>query len=182
MVFERIINNDTWKVIVMAITECAEKVKIAVDDFNAADYKGRLALLKIAFAKAVELASNNKEGNYTCFNGDHEDHTPSMVFDKEGSHFHCFGCMENGKNYDMFNAIEDYFGLEGFRSAYQKAIDIYVDNPDSVVPPEQERPYPLAMYKVMKNTYYSTVSNSYEGLTYLHKRGISNTTAIGIPI
>lgn len=177
-VFQTIISNDTWKIIVMALTVCAERIKIATEDFNSADRKGRLVLLSKAFANAVLMASGNKHDNYRCFNADHEDKHPSMTFDNDRGHFHCFGCMPTGKNYDLFNAIEDYFDLDGFKACYQKAIELYVKEPEKVVAPEQDRPYPLAMYKVMKNSYYTTISNSYEGLTYLHSRGISDTIAI----
>ena len=52
-VFQTIVTNDTWKIIVMALTVCAEKIKIATDDFNSADRKGRLVLLAQAFSKAI---------------------------------------------------------------------------------------------------------------------------------
>lgn len=177
-VFQTIVQNDTWKIIVMALTVCAEKIKIATDDFNSADRKGRLVLLAQAFSKAIAMASGEKQGNYTCFNADHDDKHPSMTFDKERGHFHCFGCMATGKNYDLFNAIGDYFRLEGFKACYSKAIDLFVEEPEKVVAPEEERPFPLSMYKVMHNPHYTTISNSYEGLDFLNRRGISNTTAI----
>lgn len=178
-VFNVIKRNATWQVVEKAITDGAKNNKIKAEVFSAVDNTTRKVLLKNAFSKAV-LSTIGEEyyGNFTCFNGEHDDRNPSMVFDKDGGHFHCFGCMTLGKNYDLFNAIEDFYGLEGFNACYNKAVELFVENPEKVTATTTYRPYPLEMYKVMRNSYYTPINQSHEGLEYMRTRGISNELSI----
>lgn len=175
MVFRGIKRNDTWKVVEKALTEPLQK-KISVEEFNRADKDGRRSLLKDGFARAVLQASGGQlKEMYRCFNVDHEDKTPSMFFDIQHGHghFHCFGCQDVGKNYDGFNAIEDYFGLDKFKDCYDKAVELFVDGAEQVVAPTPNLPLPVAMYKATKNQYYTPIKQDGDGIDYLKSRGIS---------
>lgn len=178
-VFDIIKKNTTWNAVEKAFTATPISCKVEANTYNSTDSNGRKALLQNCFSKAIAEAVGNDCGNLTCFNGKHEDKTPSMVFDFERAHFHCYGCMDYGKNYDLFNAISDLFGLEGYMACYKKAEELFVKDPEKIESQKYRRPYPLEMYKVMKNNYYTPISQSPEGLEYMReKRGISEKTCI----
>ena len=173
-------NCPTW--------DCAEKAvqpnvltnKIVADKFNQADDKTRKIVLNAAFGMAFEKVAGNVNHNFTCFNADHEDRTPSMVFDKAKGHFHCFGCMDYGENFDGFDVIGAAYGFTSFKDCYSKAVELFVDNPSAVIPNERPKGdlFPKAMYRTLKNPFYTPIQNDPDGLAYLKSRGISRNTAV----
>jgi len=171
--------SPTWAIVERALQPEALNQKILADKFNTADGKMQKAILNAVFGMAVETVSNQPYGNYRCFNIAHEDKTPSMVFDKERGHFHCFGCMEPGENFDVFDAIRVVYGYTSFKDCFNKAVQLFVDYPETVVKTAipKENLFPTAMYKTMKNPYYTPIQHDADGLRYLASRGISSTVA-----
>ena len=75
-------NCPTWDYAEKAVQPNVLTNKIVADKFNQADDKTRKVVLNAAFGMAFEKVAGNVNHNFTCFNADHEDRTPSMVFDK----------------------------------------------------------------------------------------------------
>lgn len=177
-------NCITWKMALNAVQPNAIENKIIAKEFNKATDAEKKVVLSVAFRMAMEEANENRNRlfhNLTCFNADHEDKTPSMVFDKERGHFHCYGCMEAGENFDLFDVIKfAYPDCKGFKACYDKAVELYVDHPENVVSSFQPKgdPFPKAMYKTLKNPYYTPIQKDSDGLAYLSSRGISKETAV----
>ena len=173
-------NCPTWVIAVKAVQPNVLTDKILVDKFNAADDKMRKAVLNAAFGMAVEKVAGNVDRNFTCFNADHDDKHPSMVFDKEHGHFHCYGCMDYGENFDAFDVISAAYGYTSFRDSYGKAVELFVDKPSEVVAYQKSKAdlFPKEMYKTLKNPYYTPIQNDSDGLLYLESRGISKKTAV----
>lgn len=171
--------SPTWAIVEKALQPGALHQTIIADKFNLADSKMQKAVLNAAFGMAFDRVSNQPYGNYRCFNAEHEDKTPSMTFDKERGHFHCFGCMEPGENFDVFDAVREVYGYTSFQDCFNKAVELFVDYPEKVVKPTipKENLFPTAMYKTMKNPYYTPVQHDADGWRYLSSRGISVAVA-----
>lgn len=72
-------------------------------------------------AKGINISKN-----FSCLNPEHQDHNPSMSFDKKRNRCHCFSC---GADYDIFDIAGLETGLSGkelFDYVYQK-LNIHVD-------------------------------------------------------
>ena len=177
------ISCKTWQIAYQAVQPDALALpeKIKVEYFNTLDASKRKQALSASFAKAVYAVGGDRVlHNMTCFNADHEDRTPSMVFDKGAGHFHCYGCMETGINWDAYDTIGAAYGLTSFRDCYDKAVELYVDEPARVIPASvpYKDIYPKAMYRTMKNPYYTPIAKDPDGLEYLKSRGIRKATAV----
>ena len=173
-------NCPTWAIAENAVQPNTLTNKIVAEKFNQADDKTRKIVLNAAFGMAVEKVAGSIDHNFTCFNADHEDRTPSMIFDKEHGHFHCFGCMDYGENFDGFDVIGAVYGYTSFRDSYAKAVELFVDKPSEVIPYQKSKGdlFPKEMYKTLKNPYYTPIQNDPDGLAYLELRGISKKTAV----
>lgn len=170
----------TTDMIVRALQPDTLTNKVMADKFNAAPDKQRKDVLNAAFGMAMEKANGNViDTNLTCFNTDHEDKHPSMRFDKEKGRFHCYGCMDDGENCDVFDAIKAVYGYVGFKDCYNKAVELFVDRPEDIV--SDWKPldlFPKAMYKTLKNPHYTPIHKDADGLEYVLSRGISRETAV----
>ena len=172
-------NCSTWSIAEKAVQPNALTNKIPTETFKQADDKTRKTLLNVAFGMAVEKVAGNIDHNFTCFNADHDDRIPSMVFDKDRGHFHCYGCMSFGTNFDGFDTIGAVYGYTSFRDSYGKAIELFVENPSEAKNPKSKAElFPKAMYRTLKNPYYTPIQSDPDGLAYLKSRGISKNTAV----
>lgn len=172
-------NCDTWVIAEKAVKPNVLTNKINAETFLQADSKTRKIVLNAAFGVAVEKVAGNIDHNFTCFNADHDDRIPSMVFDKDRGHFHCYGCMSFGTNFDGFDVIGAVYGFTSFKDCYDKAVELFVDNPSAVTNERSKADlFPKAMYRTLKNPYYTPIQSDPDGLAYLKSRGISKNTAV----
>jgi replicative DNA helicase len=64
----------------------------------------------------------NTRKPFRCLNPAHDDHTPSMSFDKKRDKAHCFSC---GADYDTFDLIGIDYGLTDDSDVFRKAYDVF---------------------------------------------------------
>lgn len=175
-------NSASWEMALKAVQSDVLTKKIVAEQFNDGTDAERKTVLGVAFRMAMEKANGGAVYyNMNCFNADHADKTPSMVFDQSRGHFHCYGCMDAGENFDVFDVIKfAYPECKGFRACYEKAVELFVDRPEAVVYTYQAKGdmFPKAMYKTLKNPYYTPIQNDPDGLEYLSSRGITKETAV----
>lgn len=150
-----------------------EKVPQTV--YKAADNSRKKLLLKEAYEKALRKVGAKLNSNFRCFMEGHNDSNPSMRWNNRLA-FHCFGCMDEGLNFDVFDAISEVYGLgeQSYSKAYKVAVRLFVAGAiDSL-----ESDFTSEMKKVMRYEFHIPISDDELGLAYLEKRGISKETAI----
>ena len=59
---------------------------------------------------------------FRCLNPEHQDEHPSMSFDKKRDKVHCFSC---GADYDTFDLVGIFEGLNGFQEVFNRACEIF---------------------------------------------------------
>jgi replicative DNA helicase len=64
----------------------------------------------------------NTRRPFKCFNPAHEDHSPSMSFDKKRNKAHCFSC---GADYDTLDLIGIDYGLADSADVFKRAYDLF---------------------------------------------------------
>ena len=114
---------------VILLLEQGKKVGLRLiprDQFEKADLKGKTKLLKGMLGVLLNIAKVPMNGNLHCHL--HDDHHPSLCFDKDNNTLHCFGCMEPGKTIDIFDIISLIFGLYSFQKQKIKAIELLVED------------------------------------------------------
>lgn len=176
------IRNRTFELVQKALTPENITRRITAESFNICDSRARKDGLNHAFALSFMTVTEGVKGNFRCFTGQHEDKQASMAFDREKGCFHCFGCMEAGKNLDVFDCISIVYDLKGFKGCYEKAVELFVDKPEEVVNAKGNTAWagklPAPMYKVVHNKFYLPVSDDENALQFLKTRGISKETAV----
>lgn len=60
--------------------------------------------------------------NFLCLNPEHNDHTPSMTYNRHRNKCHCFAC---GADADIFDLIEWDYGASGFAEAFRIGCDLF---------------------------------------------------------
>lgn len=155
------------------VLNVSEKIPQSV--YKAADNNKKKELLKQAYEKALRKVNAKLDSNIHCFNANHSDNSPSMRWSLEKKGFHCFGCMEPGFHYDLFDAISEVYSLgeQSYGQAYKIAVKLFVvgvlDNMESYFTKE--------MKQVMRYNCHTPIDNDDLGLAYLEKRGISSVVA-----
>ena len=77
----------------------------------------------------LRMKGINIRQNFRCLNPDHQDNNPSMSYDRETDHVHCFAC---GANYDIFDLVGIDYGLSEDRDKFNKAYELLglpIDSP-----------------------------------------------------
>ncbi|MBF8984398.1 toprim domain-containing protein [Lutibacter sp. B2] len=153
--------------------------KIKKDIFNKANNAQKKALLKDKFEGALRKVDANLSTNFRCFNEEHNDSNPSMRFNLEKGGYHCFGCMENGQNFDLFDAIKEAHDCKGFKECYNKAIQLFVAEGQTLVKTSNRQAgrFTKEMYKILHYTFLYKIEEDEFALEFLEKRGISIATA-----
>lgn len=153
------------------ILSVGEKIPQAV--YKQADNNRKKLLLKGAYEKALRKVNAKLDSNFRCFRADHSDSNPSMRWNGKG--FHCFGCMESGHNYDLFDAISEIYGLgeKSYSQAYRKAVQLFVAGALDTVSSD----FTKEMKQVMRYQCHTPIVEDDLGLAYLVKRGISKEVA-----
>lgn len=150
--------------------------KIPQVTYKTADNSRKKDLLKGAYEKALRKVNARLDSNFRCFMEGHSDHSPSMRWSAEKKGYHCFGCMEPGFHYDLFDAISEVYqlGEQSYSKAYKIAVRLFVAGAlDSV-----ESDFTADMKKVMRYVFHIPIEQDELGLAYLAKRGISKETAV----
>ncbi|MCQ2597668.1 MAG: toprim domain-containing protein [Treponema sp.] len=122
----------------------------------------------------------NISKNFSCLNPAHEDHNPSMSFDKRRNRCHCFSC---GADYDIFDVAQIQTGLSGrdlFNYVYQK-LGIQVEyssgnfrqeNKEKNFNAENNNQEPQIDFA----SFFKTCHEAVEKTDYWKKRGLSRKT------
>jgi DNA primase len=148
--------------------------KIPQATYKAADNNGKKLLLKMAYEKALRKVGTKLDSNFRCFIEGHSDSNPSMRWNEKKS-FHCFGCMDAGINYDLFDALSEVYNLgeQSYSKAYHKAVQLFVAGAlDST-----ESDFTKEMKIAMRYNCHTAIADDALGLAYLAKRGISKEVA-----
>ena len=158
------------------VLSVGEKIPQAV--YKKADNATKKVLLKGGYEKALRKVNAKLDSNFRCFIADHSDSNPSMRFSLERNvkAFHCFGCMEPGKHYDLFDAISEVYelGEQSYSKAYKIAVRLFVAGAlDSV-----ESDFTADMKKVMRYQFHIPIEQDDLAIAYLAKRGISKEVAV----
>lgn len=151
-----------------------EKVPQTV--YKQADNNRKKLLLKGAYEKALRKVNAKIDSNFRCFIKEHTDHSPSMRWSADRKAYHCFGCMEAGYHYDLFDAISEVYNLgeQSYSKAYKIAVKLFVAGTlDSM-----ESDFTADMKKVMCYEFHISIADDELGLAYLAKRGISKEVAV----
>ena len=77
----------------------------------------------------LRMKGINIRQNFRCLSPDHQDNNPSMSYDRETDHVHCFAC---GANYDIFDLVGIDYGLSEDRDKFNKAYELLglpIDSP-----------------------------------------------------
>lgn len=83
--------------------------------------------------KGINFAGGRK---FTCLNPDHQDHSPSMHYDRRRNRCHCFAC---GCDVDIFNLIQWDYNTISFPETFNLACDIFgVDVDDRKEKPKEK--------------------------------------------
>ncbi|MEC1717798.1 toprim domain-containing protein [Schinkia azotoformans] len=113
---------------VILLLEQGKKVGLRLiprGQFEKADQKGKTKLLKGMLGALLKNIKIPIYGNLHCHL--HDDHQPSLCFDKVNNTLHCFGCMMPGKTIDIFDIISFIFGPYSFPEQKLKAIELLVE-------------------------------------------------------
>lgn len=127
----------------------------------------------------------NSNKNFQCLNPEHEDHVPSMSYDRKRNRVHCFSCHVD---YDIFDLIGLDYGLADFKSQFEKACDLFQVHPDTRTAglsykrnSSQLLPAPdHSVGEPMKADYSAFFSQAHSQLKetdYLSRRGLSEEVA-----
>ena len=59
---------------------------------------------------------------FLCLNPEHQDHSPSMHYDRRRNRCHCFSC---GCDADVFNLIQWDYNTDSFKDTFGIACDLF---------------------------------------------------------
>lgn len=170
-------NNEQFKLIEKALQADVLSVgeNIPQSVYKSADNNRKKHLLKGAYEKALRKVNAKLDSNFRCFNADHSDHSPSMRWSADRKAFHCFGCMEPGINYDLFDAISEVYqlGEQSYSKAYKIAVKLFVTGTSDTVSSD----FTKEMKQVMRYQCHTPIAEDDLGLAYLAKRRISKEVA-----
>lgn len=124
---------------------------------------------------------------FVCLNPEHDDHSPSMNFNKKNNTVHCFSC---GATYDIFDLVGVLYNIEDTAEKFKKVEEIIKGTPEGYKDIEEikgkmyqkteqaqshkaqeEKPKELLM------EYYKKCNGNLDKTDYLQRRGISRETA-----
>ncbi len=134
----------------------------------------------------LEAKGININKNFNCLNPAHDDNNPSMSFDRERLHCHCFAC---GAKYDTFDLIGIDYNLPEFKDQLRKACELYHISIDRKT--DQNRDQSGNRNQIRNQSADGKPEKDYSGFirtaagqldgspaeAYLHSRGISTETA-----
>ena len=84
--------------------------------------------------KGVNFSGGRK---FTCLNPDHQDHSPSMHYDRRRNKCHCFAC---GCDVNIFDLIQWDYNTTSFPETFNLACDIFGIDVDDRKEKPKERP------------------------------------------
>jgi len=127
----------------------------------------------------------NISKNFSCLNPAHEDHNPSMSFDKRRNRCHCFSC---GADYDIFDVAQIQTGLSGkelFNHVYQQ-LGIPVEYPVNVSTEnitnknifyvDKSKAEKSSENQISLTDFFAECHRAVEKTDYWKKRGLSRET------
>lgn len=79
----------------------------------------------------------NISRKFLCMNPDHQDHSPSMCYDRRRNRCHCFSC---GCDADIFNLIQWDYNTTSFPETFNLACDLFGIDVDERKEKPKERP------------------------------------------
>lgn len=121
----------------------------------------------------------NLRNNFRCLNPEHNDHTPSMSYDKRRNRVHCFSCHVD---YDVFDLIGIEYGLADFKSQFEKACDVFNVHPDTATGQHHSHkqnssrpasPNPSAEAAADYSAFFSQAHSHIKETDYLSRRGLN---------
>lgn len=86
----------------------------------------RKQYLRARLADVLNAAQIPLDQPIRCFV--HEDHRPSMIYNRLKQHLHCFGCMEEGRGLDLFDLAKWALGTTLFDETFKRVMALFVDN------------------------------------------------------
>ncbi len=98
---------------------------ISREEFEGANANEQIRLLKGKLGDILKTANIPLDRNILC--PFHSDNAPSMMYNKEKSDLHCFGCMEPGETRDVFDLISLLLRKSSFIEQKFTAIELLVE-------------------------------------------------------
>ena len=74
---------------------------------------------------------------FLCLNPEHQDHSPSMHYDRRRNRCHCFSC---GCDADIFNLIQWDYNTDSFKDTFGIACDLFGLTVESRKDKQKEKP------------------------------------------
>ncbi len=99
---------------------------ISREEFEGANSNEQIRLLRGKLGDILKTANIPLDRNMLC--PLHLDHSPSLMYNKEKSDLHCFGCMEPGETRDVFDLISLLLRKSSFIEQKFTAIEILVED------------------------------------------------------
>ena len=168
-------NNDNFNKLANLVTGIVEGT-IPVEKISQEDYKklkDQKGFLREKFREVLRLAKVPIDEHLRCFI--HEDHNPSMVFNRGKHHLHCFSCHDDGQGWDIFDLMGFIFDEPKFANKRRLVERMFVAGvAEQTMQPAESFQKATEAVKGVYKPYHTDP----ECVEFIKKRGITAETAV----